>query len=113
MGALKAVQMSIDTMIVYLDTYAFYVTTQTEQSVVRYAMSSIIGASILRVNDKERGSKLLEKLVANLSVTSLSMACVKLYQNILDGINLQQPCVTLFLLLRQRYQAHLKAVEWT
>lgn len=108
MGALKAVQMSIDTMIVYLDTYAFYVTTQTEQSVVRYAMSSIIGASILRVNDKERGSKLLEKLVANLSVMSLSMACVKLYQNILDGINLQQPCVTLFLLLRQKISGTLE-----
>lgn len=100
--ALKAVQMSIDTIIAYLDTYAFYVTSQTEQSVVRYAMSSIIGASILRVNDKERGTKLLEKLVANLNITCLSVACAKLYQNILDGIDLQQPCMTLFQLLRQR-----------
>ncbi|EFO65109.1 Protein BAP28 [Giardia lamblia P15] len=108
MGALRAVQISIDTMIAYLDTYAFYINTQTEQSVARYAMSSIIGASILRVNDRERGSKLLEKLVANLSVTSLSMACVKLYQNILDGINLQQPCVTLFLLLRQKISGTLE-----
>ena len=100
--ALKAVQMGIDTMIVYLDTYAFYVNSQAEQTVARYAMSSILGASILKVNDKERGSRLLEKLVANLNVTSLAMACVKLYQNILDGINLKQPCVTLFQLLRQK-----------
>lgn len=106
--ALKAVQVGIDTMIAYLDTYAFYVNSQAEQSIVRYAMSSIIGASILRVNDKERGSKLLEKLVANLNITSLSMACAKLYQNILDGINLQQPCMTLFQLLRQRISRALE-----